>query len=82
MGIYNEIMGRGLYEISDEKSFTWTGCDVCRERTGELLGGDVYEAKGYKDLEAAKKKDHYDFNVCAGCVCAFANGDDFPEEGE
>lgn len=84
MNELNRILQGGLYSVDEtSKGFRWSGCDVCRERTGKRLGNDVYEAKGYLDLEAARGgKEYYDFNVCHGCLCAVANGDPWPEEME
>jgi hypothetical protein len=80
MAIFTDIMTGGLYSTqTEEPFFSYTGCDVCRERTGKMLGGDVYEAIGYASLEDARAKDHYEFKVCDGCLCAYANGDEFPE---
>lgn len=74
------IMERGLYETTEEPSFSWRGCDCCRERTGKQLGNTVYDAKGYLNFEDAKINNYYEFKVCGGCLCTYANGDNFPEE--
>lgn len=78
--LFNTILAGGLYNAAEEPFFSWSGCSACRERTGERLGATVYEVRGFLSLADAKENNYYVMQICAGCLCAYANGDQFPEE--
>lgn len=59
-------------DTETEGSFSWSGCDCCKNR----LGQTVYECHGYSPTtnEVVELGD-----VCQACLCYFANGEDIEE---
>ena len=61
-------------EIFDEGHFSWSQCDLC----GSHFGGDRFAA--HASQEVGGKWTHTHLDVCADCLFALANGEDYPDE--
>lgn len=72
-------LNKTLKDYSDEEpEFKYSGCELCNDEAGRILGNNVVKVKAWESLEemrADEEGNAYTFNICWSHVCKIENGE-------